>query len=200
MQLIEIHLRHASRAAFAGKCSTLFLCVFIFLLGNLIQRTVDINVARIFDRRCRKVEPGKTPYQLVPDTLVQNESIISIDLSNKDTGVLYTLQLTVLKDNTFRLHVNEKNPLHPRYETEYSLQDQPQTSKLTLVEKTTDHITITNEGNKVILYANPFRIDLYSQDVLVISANARGLMRFEHHRLKPKYVPLSNIIQLYFTY
>ena len=106
---------------------------------------------------------------------------------NKDTRVLYILQLTTLKDNTFRLHINEKNPLHRRYEPEYALQDQPQVSKLNLIEKTADHITIISDENKVILYANPFRVDLYSQNVLVISANARGLMRFEHHRTKPKY-------------
>ncbi|XP_043256915.1 neutral alpha-glucosidase AB [Colletes gigas] len=138
-----------------------------------------------FCRRCRKVEPGKTPYQLLVDTFTHNESTINIDLFNKDTGVLYILQLTALKDNMFRLHINEKNPLHPRYQPENALQDQPQISKLTLVERTADHITVSNEGNKVILYAIPFRVDVYSQDALVVSANARGLMRFEHHRTKP---------------
>lgn len=138
-------------------------------------------------RRCRKVEPGKTPYQLLVDTFIHNESTVNIDLFNKDTGVLYILQLTALKGNTFRLHINEKNPLHPRYIPEYALQDQPQISKLTLVERTADHVIVTNGGNKVILYAIPFRVDLYSQDLLVVSANARGLMRFEHYRTKPKY-------------
>lgn len=121
------------------------------------------------------------------DTLVQNESTIDIDLFNKDTKVHYLLQLTALKDNTFRLQINEKNPHHPRYVPEHALQDQPQTSKINLIEKTTGHITVTSGENKVILYANPFRVDLYSQNVLAISANARGLMRFEHHRTKPKY-------------
>lgn len=120
--------------------------------------------------------------------MVQNESSITVDLFNKDTKVFYILKLTALKDSTFRLYINEKNPLHQRYEPEYALQDQPQTSKLILIEKTTDHVIVTSGENKVILYATPFRIDLYSQNILVISANARGLMRFEHHRVKPKYV------------
>lgn len=107
---------------------------------------------------------------------------------NKDTGALYVLQLTGLKDNTFRLHINEKNPLYPRYESEHALQDQPQIAELTLVERTADYVTVKNGGNKAILYTSPFRVDLYSQDVLVVSANARGLMRFEHHRAKPKYI------------
>lgn len=135
-------------------------------------------------RRCRKVEPGKTPYQLLPDTLIQNESMVTIDLFNKDTGVSYVVQFTSLNENTFRLHINEKNPLHPRYENEYALQDQPQKTKLDSVEKTAESITVVKGENKAILYVNPFKINLYSQGVLTISANARGLMRFEHLRTK----------------
>lgn len=94
--------------------------------------------------------------------------------------------LTALKDNLFRLQINEKSPLKPRYEVQYSLQDHPQLGKLTLVEKTTTHITVANGPNKAILHVSPFKIDVYSGDRLVISANARGLMRFEHIREKPE--------------
>ncbi|XP_012164345.1 neutral alpha-glucosidase AB isoform X1 [Bombus terrestris] len=168
----------------------LFLLVCSFLLIDAVNRDVFKTCEQSsFCRRCRKVKPGKTPYQLLTNTLNQNESSISIDLFNKDTRILYILQLTALKDNTFRLHINEKNPLHDRYEPEYALQDQPRVSKLNLIEKTTDHITITSGENKVILYTNPFRVDLYSQNILVVSANARGLMRFEHYRTKPNRKP-----------
>ncbi|XP_035721940.1 neutral alpha-glucosidase AB-like [Vespa mandarinia] len=162
----------------------LALCPFII---NAVNRdTFKTCEQSSFCRRCKKVEPGKTPYQLQPNTVAHNESTLTADLFNKDTGVFYLLKLTVLKDHTFRLHINEKNPLHPRYEVEYSLQDQPQTSKLDNIEKTTEYISVTNGENKAVLYINPFRVDLYSQNVLVISANARGLMRFEHLRPKPE--------------
>lgn len=131
------------------------------------------------------MESGKTPYQLLPDTFVQNESMITIDLFNKDTGVSYILQVTTLKESTFRLYINEKNPLHLRYKTEYALHDQPQTVNIDLVEKNAESITVVKGENKAILHVNPFKVDLYSQDVLMISANARGLMRFEHLRTKP---------------
>lgn len=136
-------------------------------------------------RRCRGMEPGKTPYQLLPDKLVQNESMIIVDLFNKDTGITYVVQLITLKENTFRLHINEKNPLHPRYENQYALHDQPQTVEMDFVENTAEAITVTKGENKAVLYINPFRVELYSQGVLTISANARGLMRFEHLRTKP---------------
>lgn len=131
------------------------------------------------------MESGKTPYYLLPDKLVQNESMIIVDLFNKDTGVTYVVQLITLKENTFRLHINEKNPLHPRYENEYALHDQPQTVEMDFVGNTDEAITVVKGENKAVLYINPFRVELYSQNVLTISANARGLMRFEHLRTKP---------------
>lgn len=142
-----------------------------------------------FCRRCRKLEPKKTPYELLLNTASHNESILSIDLFNKDTGIFYVVRFTALKDNTFRLHINERNPLHPRYEVEYSLQDNPQLSKLNLIEKTATHITVASGQNKATLFAKPFRVDLYSDDQLVISANARGLMRYEHLRTRPEPKP-----------
>ena len=39
-------------------------------------------------------------------------------------------------------------------------------------------------SNKAILNASPFRLDVFSGDQLVISANARGLLKFEQYRLK----------------
>lgn len=142
-----------------------------------------------FCRRCRKVEAGKTPYELVANTIAVNESILYSDLYNKDTGVFYVLQLTALKGHTFRLLVNEKNPIHERYEVKNALKGPPETTKLDLIEKTSDHVAVANGNGKAILYFNPFRIDLYSDDQLVISANARGLMRFEHLRLKTERKP-----------
>lgn len=185
MQLIKILLKHANKVVSAGNLSRFishrsWVYLFIIYLRFMLYYAL---------RRCRKVEPDKTPYQLLIDTFVYNESSVNAELFNKDTGAVLVLQLTALKDNIFRIHINEKNPVHPRYEPEHVLQNQPQTTKLTLVEKTKDNVVLRNGENKVILYANPFRADLYSQDVLVVSANARGLMRFEHHRAKPKYVP-----------
>ena len=118
--------------------------------------------------------------------MTYNETTLSADLSNKDTGILYILKLTALRDNTFRLYVNEKNPLHARYEVEFALQREPQVSKIDSVEKSETSVTVKSGANKAVLFLKPFKVDLYSQDELVISANARGLMRFEHIRKKPE--------------
>jgi len=38
--------------------------------------------------------------------------------------------------------------------------------------------------NRAVVTAKPFKIDIYSDGVLVVSANNRGLLKFEHTRLK----------------
>ncbi|XP_014206129.1 neutral alpha-glucosidase AB isoform X2 [Copidosoma floridanum] len=168
----------------------------VLLLAIMAQTTSGVQRENFkkcenssFCRRCRKVEPGKTPYELLPDTLSHKESTLHIELYNKVTGVYYRLELTALKNDLFRLYINEKSPLHPRYEVEYALKDHPQTTVLQLVEKTSTHITVKNGKNKAILHVNPFKVDFYVGNQLVISTNDRGFMRFEHLRTKPPAKP-----------
>lgn len=58
--------------------------------------------------------------------------------------------------------------------------------RLNIIEKTAEFISLSAGANRVIVHAIPFRVDLFSGDQLVISANTRGLMRFEHIRQKPE--------------
>lgn len=45
-------------------------------------------------------------------------------------------------------------------------------------------LTVTVGVNTAVITANPFRIDFLNDNVMVVSMNAIGLMRFEHLRLK----------------
>ncbi|KAK0168914.1 hypothetical protein PV327_002670 [Microctonus hyperodae] len=167
------------------KFGALFLLLcFVFTVQSVDRDNFKTCEQSSFCRRCRKVEAGKSPYQLLSNTISQNYSTLFAELFNKDTGVYYVLQLTALEENTFRLHINEKNPLKPRYEVEHALQGVPNQIKLTISERTDDHTTVTNGPSKIVIYHIPLKIDSYFDDQLVISANARGLMRFEHLRTK----------------
>jgi alpha 1,3-glucosidase len=59
-------------------------------------------------------------------------------------------------------------------------------NRLKVIEKTAELVSVESGTNRVIVHAIPFHVDLFSGDELVISVNARGLMRFEHIRLKPE--------------
>lgn len=39
-----------------------------------------------------------------------------------------------------------------------------------------------NNSHRLVIYSDPFKAEVYSGDTLVITANGRGLMKFEHYR------------------
>lgn len=53
------------------------------------------------------------------------------------------------------------------------------------VTETTSEIIIKCGVNKAVVHASPFNIEFYRNDTLVVSANAKGLFKFEHLRTKP---------------
>lgn len=52
--------------------------------------------------------------------------------------------------------------------------------RLEVIERTGEYVAVQSGQNRAVIYAAPFRVDLFSGDQLVVSANARGLMKFEH--------------------
>lgn len=159
---------------------------------RLFRRWIILSITLAFQksdvcfdcRRCRKMEAGKTPYELLPETTTSNDTTLYSELFNNDTGVVYTLHLIALKNYNFRLKINEKSPLRPRYEVQYVLKDEIELGKLSVVESTTSQVIVANGPNKAVLKVRPFQVEMYSGDKLVIVANARGLMRLEHLRNK----------------
>lgn len=49
-----------------------------------------------------------------------------MDIINKRNDVLLTVEIYSLVDNTFRVKINEKNPIKQRYEVEGSLAKEPE--------------------------------------------------------------------------
>ena len=47
---------------------------------------------------------------------------------------------------------------------------------------------------KFILNAKPFRLDLFTNDIFVISVNSKNMFNFEHYRKKPGYERFFSII------
>ena len=56
---------------------------------------------------------------------------------------------------------------------------------LKIEELSSDSLSFSFGGNgKAVLLAKPFRLDVFENEKLVISVNARGLLNFEHQRPK----------------
>lgn len=110
---------------------------------------------------------------------------LKADLKDEISGVVLQLTLSsVLKDGSIlRMHIDEPSSERRRYEAKEALADDIAFSKLKLVESGASGFTASfGDKDKVVVNANPFRIDLYKGDRLVMSGNQRGLLKFEYFR------------------
>lgn len=82
--------------------------------------------------------------------------------------------LTTLEDNTFRIRIDES--LSTRYRLEEVLEDKPQTVAFDNANGTNDNFTITAGDSKLIVYYNPFKIELYLNDTLEFVFNGNQLI------------------------
>ena len=125
------------------------------------------------------MEPGQNIYSLDPTTLQQVNSAQAeaLILHNEDR---FRMEISALKVAGFRVKIREAFPLVARFEVPEVLVGEPELDQLT-IEKSEDDksFTITSGKDKIEVVNSPFRMDFYSDGVLVVSANARQLMRFE---------------------
>lgn len=90
-----------------------------------------------------------------------------------------------LEGDKYQVLIDEKIPLHKRYRTEHVLDGAPKPSSLIVESRTDTKAIIVSGRNKVILQASPLKIEFYQDELVVVTLNAKGLMRFEHLRPKP---------------
>ncbi|KAH8416821.1 hypothetical protein KR222_005999, partial [Zaprionus bogoriensis] len=139
-------------------------------------------------RRSRKVQSSGSKYALIPGTLNSYSDSLTADLINKENHHQFSFKLEALVGSTFRLQIDEKTPLRPRYRVEHALKGQPQTARIR-VQESDGQLIITADNSKAVIHGDPFRIDFYEKDVLVVSVNAKNWLYFEHLRQKAQAQP-----------
>ncbi|XP_034119570.1 neutral alpha-glucosidase AB [Drosophila albomicans] len=136
-----------------------------------------------FCRRSRKVQSSGSKYSLISGTLNTYSDSVTADLLNKENHHQFTFKLEALVGGTFRLQIDEKTPLRPRYRVEHALKAQPKTVTIR-VQESDGELTVTSGHSKAVIHGDPFRIDFYENDVHVVSVNAKNWLYFEHLRQK----------------
>ena len=138
-----------------------------------------------FCKRCRAVQPGASSFAVDPATLHTTHTGLDTLVTNNNNGVKFKLSIIGLADNTFRLKINEAYPLKPRFEVPLVLVSEPEPAAVTVIARDDQKIILgLGDSSRAILHFSPLRVDFYSGDKLVLSTNARGMMKFEHLRQK----------------
>ncbi|CAF3788669.1 unnamed protein product [Rotaria sordida] len=171
----------------------LYLISFILILNIPSIENVDRQNFKTCDqssfcRRQRKYKPDTTPYEVDLNSMktIDKGHLQFILLNTLKSNIKFQLDLYTLEHNSLRVKINEINPLRKRYEVEYVLVGEPKLVDVTF--KKTDNNQIEGrfgETAKFLLNAKPFRLDLFTNDIFVISVNSKNMFNFEHYRKKP---------------
>ena len=118
------------------------------------------------------MEPGQSVYSLDPATLQVTSALAEALISHNEDR--FKLEVSALKaDSGFRVKIKEAFPLVPRFEVPEVLVNEPEIDPIGLEAQGQDGFTLKAGKNKIVVANSPFRMDFYSDGVLVISANAR---------------------------
>jgi len=82
---------------------------------------VNVFVWFVIYRRQRGVVDGSSHYVVDLKSGKTGTNGVTFDVTNKDNGHPFVLEVTGYEDGTFRVVMNEKEPLYPRYQVEHAL-------------------------------------------------------------------------------
>ncbi|KAG8224893.1 hypothetical protein J437_LFUL004634 [Ladona fulva] len=78
-----------------------------------------------FCRRSRAMEPSNSAYELLLNTLKVEPAMIEADMINSRNSAKFKFQFFTLTDGTFRMKIDELNPIRIRYEVQDALKGEP---------------------------------------------------------------------------
>ncbi|XP_064293516.1 neutral alpha-glucosidase AB isoform X2 [Phalacrocorax carbo] len=137
-----------------------------------------------FCRRQRGLQPGRSPYRALLESLQLGPDAATLHLVNEATKVPLLLEVWGLQGNTTRIRIKELNPLRPRFEVPDVLVAEPPTERLEVTgrDEGSLELSLGPTGHRLLVTEKPFRMDLLQGRELLCSINARGLLFFEHLR------------------
>nr|XP_029729830.1 neutral alpha-glucosidase AB-like [Aedes albopictus] len=162
------------------------LAVLLLLSGVVaVDRSVFKTCSQSgFCRRNRQFESQESAFVLDNNSIKIRNNVVTMNLQDTANNHWYTLSLSSVHENIFRFEIDEKYPLRERYRVTDAMVNDLKARNV-LIESSKSDITIRDGSNRAVIQVNPFSIDFYDQDKLVVSANAKGMLKFEHSRPKP---------------
>ncbi|CAF1002078.1 unnamed protein product [Adineta steineri] len=167
---------------------SLILLLNISFIENVDRNNFKTCEQSAFCRRQRKYKPDTTPYEVDLSSMktITNGHLQFSLLNTLKSHVKLQLDLYTLQHNSLRVKINEINPVRKRYEVERVLVSEPKLVNVNITKSDNNQI----EGRfdktaRFILNAKPFRLDLFTNDIFVMSVNSKNMFNFEHYRKKP---------------
>lgn len=121
-------------------------------------------------------QDGNERFAIVKKSITMEGATIKGDLSNKEDESTLTFAIASLEDNTFRLTIND--PRKPRHTITEALDGEPNQASTTAISMEEDEIKITVGPNVLHVWYDPFKIDVYRDDKMIMGLNTKSKMVF----------------------
>uniref|UniRef100_A0A674C7C5 Neutral alpha-glucosidase AB n=1 Tax=Salmo trutta TaxID=8032 RepID=A0A674C7C5_SALTR len=171
---------------FPRMCLYLVLSVFLSITQAVDRSNFKTCDQSAFCSRQRALKPGQSSYRALLETLELSDSHLTVQLLNNNNKVLLLLELYRLQGNMTRVKINELKPIKPRYEVPDVLITDPPTELMSVVAQDEHRVVLSLGGEdwRLILSAQPFRLDIMEGPQVLLSLNSRGLLAFEQLRIR----------------
>ncbi|XP_062540279.1 neutral alpha-glucosidase AB-like [Armigeres subalbatus] len=164
------------------KCSAVLLLVSaVIAVDHSVFKTC---VQSGFCRRMRQFKSQNSTFEVDENSLDIRNNVVMMDLYDTATNHWYELSLSSIPGNVYHLELNEKYPIRDRYRVSDAVISGLNPRDV-LIESSEFTVNIRDKTSRAEIHKKPFRIDFYNQDKLMVSANAKGMLKFEHSREKP---------------
>ncbi|KAM9715120.1 neutral alpha-glucosidase C isoform 2-T5 [Dama dama] len=157
------------------------------------DEAVDKNIFKdcskiAFYRRQKQLLSKKSTYRALLDSVTTGKDSARFQIINEPAKVPLLAEVCGIEGNIFRLKINEEIPLKPRYEVPDVLTSKLTTVRLTSCPGDTGSLVLASgKGDlKCHITANPFKVDLVSEEEVVMSINSLGQLYFEQLQIPPK--------------
>uniref|UniRef100_A0A8C7MZK3 Glucosidase II alpha subunit a n=1 Tax=Oncorhynchus kisutch TaxID=8019 RepID=A0A8C7MZK3_ONCKI len=164
----------------------LVLSVFLSITQAVDRSNFKTCDQSAFCSRQRAMKPGQSSYTALLETLELSDSHLTVQLLNNNNKVLLLLELYRLQGNMTRVKINELKPIKARYEVPDVLITDPPTELMSVVAQDEHRVVLSLGGEdwRLILSAQPFRLDIMEGPQVLLSLNSRGLLAFEQLRIQ----------------
>uniref|UniRef100_A0A8C7JQD0 Glucosidase II alpha subunit a n=1 Tax=Oncorhynchus kisutch TaxID=8019 RepID=A0A8C7JQD0_ONCKI len=161
----------------------LVLSVFLSITQAVDRSNFKTCDQSAFCSRQRAMKPGQSSYTALLETLELSDSHLTVQLLNNNNKVLLLLELYRLQGNMTRVKINELKPIKARYEVPDVLITDPPTELMSVVAQDEHRVVLSLGGEdwRLILSAQPFRLDIMEGPQVLLSLNSRGLLILELH-------------------
>lgn len=141
-------------------------------------------------RRHRSIKGEPSNWAIDRTSVKQSTDHSSVEahLKNKANGVILQIKFmsTVKEPAVLRMRLNELHWGRERFEAREVISDNIEFTSVQIKSLDDNQFVLefgpTDQAYKAVVTLDPFRVDIFTADKLLLSGNARGFLKFEHFR------------------